>query len=176
MELPFRIKSIHAAFGIFCCALIFSMSSHAKTDSYPIEIAEKLLEKQRLEREASLKIKDETSNFLFNKNRWVPGSIVVVAFNGGNKNLHKAIADVASQWTRHANIKFDFGYDPATNSYRQWSTNDSSYKAHIRIGFSSSGYWSYIGRDSVSEYAPANAASMNFEGFDRNWPRDGLNN
>lgn len=99
--------------------------------------------------------------------RWAPGSIVRVAFRGGTPTLHRAIERAAGIWTQHANLGFDFGYVSATNSYRQWTTADSTRAAEIRIGFDEAGYWSCVGTDSLRDAcAKAGQQSMNFQQFD----------
>src|SRR5262245_55065764 len=41
--------------------------------------------------------------------RWSPGETVRVAFLSGPTSLHADIAGVASQWSKFANVTFDFG-------------------------------------------------------------------
>lgn len=107
---------------------------------------------------------------------WAPGQVVKVSFNGGNKFLHKRIADAAVDWSKYGNIKLDFGFNTSTGEYRKWNKNDKTYTSEIRISFeggANGGYWSLVGNDSID---PAvilpNQPSMNFEGFDRVLPSD----
>ena len=137
----------------------------AQLDSYPAALANKLAEQRLAEASASSKLPGQEANYLFSRKRWAPGSRVLVAFNGGDATLHKAIAQQAKRWEKHANVELDFGYQPTTGTYRAWSTSDTKRIAHIRIGFAEPGYWSYVGTDSIAAFAPANEASMNFEGF-----------
>ncbi len=143
----------------------FSEPTFAQLDSYPESIATKLAEQRAAEISASTKLPGQEANYLFSRKRWAPGSRVLVAFNGGTTQLHKAIAQQAALWEKFANISLDFGYDAAKGAYRTWSNTDTQRVAHIRIGFSQPGYWSYVGTDSVASFAPANSSSMNFEGF-----------
>lgn len=154
-------------------AVMLSLTSHAyaQLDSYPPALSEILAAQRMAEINASQKLPDQTASYLFARKRWTPGSTILVAFNGGEPAMHGAIAEQASKWAKYANIKFDFGFDPKSKTYRTWSTSDTNRVAHIRIGFSDRGYWSYVGTDSVSSIAPANTSSMNFEGFIESWPK-----
>jgi hypothetical protein len=79
-------------------------------------------------------------------------------------------------WTNEGNIQFDFGPSAGSGIFRQWTGNDQTYAADIRIAFlggADGGYWSAVGRDSVNPLLnPSNSASMNFEGFDQTPPPD----
>jgi hypothetical protein len=108
---------------------------------------------------------------LLNTEEWKPASVITVAFNGGTPRLHALIERIASVWSRYGNVKFDFGRD-ASGRYRSWSpTDNTDYRADIRIGFQAAGFWSAIGRDSVNPdlYQPIRQ-TMNFEGFDKSLP------
>jgi hypothetical protein len=112
--------------------------------------------------------------------RWDPGMTVRVAFNGGSNALRKQISDSASVWlvltdrnVTKANIKLDFGYNPATGAYRSWSPADTQPAAEVRISFNQAGYWSVVGRDSQDpSIVKAGEASMNFGGFTVGLPPD----
>lgn len=96
---------------------------------------------------------------------WKPGQTIRVAFKGGDAALHKKIADVASQWTLYANIKFDFG-GPG-EPYRMWSTADTEYAAEIRVSFDAKGYWSVVGNNSINiNIVGPGTASLNLMRFD----------
>ena len=100
---------------------------------------------------------------------WPNKRVIKVAFKGGNAELGKQISLAVKPWTDAANITFDFGLDPTTANYREWTTSDTDYRADVRISFDSSpepGYWSAVGRDSIKpSLRPPNIASMNFQGF-----------
>lgn len=97
---------------------------------------------------------------------WIPGQTVTVAFRGGSPELRREIADVAMVWTRHANLRLDFGGNEDGESLREWSASDTSFAADIRIDFSYSGYWSLVGRDSSDEQvSKPGEPSMNFQGY-----------
>jgi hypothetical protein len=105
--------------------------------------------------------------------RWQPGAEITVAFRGGTSALHKKIANAAQEWTQHGNFTFDFGLNSTTGEYRKWSLSDNEYKAAIRIAFLPDGYWSNVGRDSITPaIAPPGSASMNFEDFTVALPGD----
>lgn len=144
--------------------------SETLVDQYPSTIATKLSELRAAEEGAVSKLSGSEARYLFSRKRWTPGSTILVAFNGGSSSLHKAIAEQAIQWTKFANITLDFGFNPATGTYRTWSANDTERVAHIRIGFNQPGYWSFVGTDSIANFSPANAASMNYENFADAWP------
>lgn len=102
--------------------------------------------------------------------RWTPGQTLRVAFKGGSDDLHAKIAETASEWSRHGNIKLEFK-DPVTGQFYKWSTSDTRFAHEIRISFDKDGYFSTIGTESLS-IAPPNEESMNFEGFDAFLPAD----
>ncbi len=152
----------------------FAQGSPTETEGYPKELAQKLADRHALEQQVSSKITSPMASYIINKRRWDPGSTVLVAFNGGTPDLHKAIADVALDWAKVANVKLDFGYDPASKTYRQWTPSETAYVAHIRISFDRPGYWSAIGSDSIypgdnNQYFPPNEPSMNFTRFAALW-------
>jgi hypothetical protein len=77
--------------------------------------------------------------------QWANGSTIAVRFMGGNQAQRSMVKDIAVEWTRHANLHFEFTDDPA---------------AQIRVGFDSSdGAWSYVGIDNLS--IPLHASTMN---------------
>ncbi|MCP5007109.1 MAG: hypothetical protein GY941_24670 [Planctomycetes bacterium] len=102
---------------------------------------------------------------------WPPRQAITIAFQGGTYKLRKGIADSAMEWAKHANIVLDFAHDVKAQTFREWTTDDTSFKADIRIGFADKGYWSLVGTDSsnklvIKSYEP----SMNFGGFDDELP------
>lgn len=100
---------------------------------------------------------------------WQVG-VLKVSFKGGDAVLHKVIADAAAAWSKYANIVFDFGYDSKKNTYRTWHAQDFS---PIRVGFDESGYWSWVGTQSVDEaFCLPGEISLNLEGFDKKLPNN----
>lgn len=101
---------------------------------------------------------DTKARWLIGKT-WPPGSKITVAFNGGTPQLQKLVANTAPEWSKYGNIRFDFGFNPSTGKYRQWSKNDTS--ANIRIAFNENdGHWSNIGMESKNVF-PEDPRSMN---------------
>ncbi|MBD8469211.1 hypothetical protein [Sphingomonas sp. CFBP 8765] len=91
---------------------------------------------------------------------WNGGDTLQVCFFGGNAVVKTLISTVASEWSKYANIRFDFGTPGKWRDCRQPTSGLSS----IRIGFSGEGYWSLIGLDAQDE-ATVYQPSMNFESF-----------
>ncbi len=110
---------------------------------------------------------------------WRRGQTIRVAFLGGDKALHRDIANATQQISDACNLKFDFGLDESTGEYRRWSEADTEYAAEIRVSFDRGGYWSLVGTDSIDRNivdplrgvggAP-NTRSLNLGGFDVSRP------
>ncbi|MGH9549697.1 MAG: hypothetical protein ACRD3W_09990, partial [Terriglobales bacterium] len=100
--------------------------------------------------------------------KWTNGSTLRVAFNGGTPELRKLIVDTVPEWSKYANIKFDFT-DPKTGQLREWSPNDRDFAAEIRIAFLDNGYFTIPGRAAITNVNPGDC-SMNFSmiGFPQN--------
>jgi hypothetical protein len=81
--------------------------------------------------------------------RWPVGSVVRVAFLDGTPTLHGEVASATTQIADAANLALDFGHDPASGTYRRWTTTDTEYAAEIRVSFDQGGYWSLLGTDST---------------------------
>lgn len=119
------------------------------------------------------RVEGDTRFVIQRVSRWVPGQTLRVAFQGGDAAAHREIAEAASEWMQHGNIKLDFGLDPAQGTYRSWSREDREYAAEIRISFDQPGYWSTVGNDSANgDICPPREASLNLEGFDADRPGD----
>ncbi|MCK1307639.1 hypothetical protein [Bradyrhizobium sp. 45] len=105
--------------------------------------------------------------------RWQPAQTLKIAFRGGDTSLHQDIATVVTEWTQYANLKFDFGLDPATGKYRSWNTSDSNFAADIRVSFDQRGYYSLVGNDSINRtVTKPGEESLNLQGFDQERPDD----
>jgi hypothetical protein len=106
---------------------------------------------------------------------WKPGSTVTVAIQGGDATLVRMIMDAAAAWTREGNLVLDFGFNPATGTFRQWSNTDTVFVADIRVGFNERGYWSLVGNDSTDPtVASAGRASLNLQQFNIRLPPNAL--
>jgi hypothetical protein len=134
-------------------------------EAYPDHIQARLEARERFARNLPQDVNGEHLEFVIETlKRWRPGQKLRVAFRGGDADLHRGIAEAATEWTRHGNISFEFGL--RNGRYRTWSPSDSNYKAEIRISFDQDGYWSVVGTDSVDRsLVPPGEASMNFGGF-----------
>jgi hypothetical protein len=117
---------------------------------------------------------DGEAFFLDDLLRWLPGTVITVAFLGGDTALHRDIETATRQLTDACNLGFDFGFDEAAGAYRTWSTSDEEYAADIRVSFDQPGFKSLIGRDSInSGIGPADSPmggrpyqrSLNLGGF-----------
>jgi hypothetical protein len=82
---------------------------------------------------------------------WANGRVLKVRFLDGPRQVRDKIVEYASQWSRYANITFDFGDDA---------------DAEVRISFKDVGNWSAIGTDAlVEEWFPKDGPTMNYEGL-----------
>ncbi len=95
-------------------------------------------------------VRDGQSFVIDDLRRWEPGQTIRVAFLGGDTALHREIADATGQITAACNLHLDFGYDATTNTFSTWSTADTAYQAEIRVSFDQSGFFSLVGRDSIT--------------------------
>ncbi len=139
-------------------------------EGYPDHILAKIENRDRLRRSALPSyINGVGLELVFEDLKLWQVGMLTVSFKGGSVELHKKIADTANEWTKYGNIRFDFGYDPTTNTFRQWSQNDAS---HIRVGFEFRGYWSLVGTDAKDEnIAKDGEITLNLSGFDRQLPQ-----
>ncbi|HWB02965.1 MAG TPA: hypothetical protein VG796_08080 [Verrucomicrobiales bacterium] len=145
-----------------------ALCEEALIEMYPEDVAQTIIAIREDEKKAEEELPIESRGLFYDNKRWERGATVRVAFLGGTTALHKKIAETAVEWTKYANLKFDFGYDEVTNTYRSWSPTDVDYVAEIRVAFDLPGYYSAIGTDSVHRRGyPPNKRSMNFGGFDR---------
>ncbi len=76
---------------------------------------------------------------------WQSGRTLRVRFMDGDPTLHSRVEDAAREWSKYANIRFDFGDDP---------------EAEIRISFLQPGAWSYVGTYALN--IPQEEPTMNF--------------
>ncbi len=124
---------------------------------------------------------DGRAYFLGDLLRWPVGGTIRVAFLGGDAALHRDIETATRQITDACNIALDFGFDPATGRYREWSTSDQDYRADVRVSFDQPGFTSLVGRDAVTpSIGPADGAlggrphqrTLNLGGFPIQRPAD----
>jgi hypothetical protein len=99
---------------------------------------------------------------LFYSRLWRPGQKLTVAFRGGSVEIRRRTAQIASEWTKCANLSFDFGANPANPNeaaFYEWPAPDGKKVYDIRIGFGDANY-STIGTDSASAAALPTEPSM----------------
>jgi hypothetical protein len=79
------------------------------------------------------------------RKQWVNGSTIRIRFLSGTAQQQKMVRDIAPEWTKYANLNFEF-------------TTDA--RAEIRVTFDESdGAWSYVGTDNSG--IPVQAATLN---------------
>jgi len=76
---------------------------------------------------------------------WRPERELRIYFMDGEAAIQEKVKNLAEEWLKYANIRFNFVNDP---------------DAEIRITFRQSGSWSYIGTDAL--LIPRNQATMSF--------------
>jgi len=77
--------------------------------------------------------------------QWINGSTLRIRFLSGTAAQQTMVREIAPEWTRHANLNFEFGDDP---------------RAEIRVSFDANdGAWSYVGTDNAQ--IPLHAATLN---------------
>lgn len=146
-------------------------------EGYPAEIqAQRELQQRRIYRlGASASARIAPRMVLESARKWRPGRTIAVAFLGGDSSDHEQIASIADEWSRHANITFDWGRD-TQGQFRTWTTRDAAFQADIRIAFFTGqlgGYWSLVGTESIDPgVIRPDQPSMNLEGLDQWWPGD----
>ncbi|MGM4881652.1 hypothetical protein [Rhizobium sp. 62_C5_N11_2] len=150
-----------------------------RLESYPDAIAAALEVK---EKQLSVAIQNVHAQPFYlivpSLNRWEPGSIVKIAFNGGDDALLDQLAVEASEWTKPGRANLRLQFKDASGNYLRWTPADNSYVAEIRVAFQSGaqgGYWSHVGRNSIDRnLAGGNPgeASLNLDSFDKSLPPD----
>ena len=143
-------------------------------EAYPSEIEARLHQRlQTLNATAASSLNMASADIVSLTRRWQTGQTITIAFRGGNKILHKQIADTVTEWTRYANLNFDFGQDSASGEYRQWTTADTTFAADIRVSFDEKGYYSLVGTDSKDpQITSPGEESLNLGRFAISLPAD----
>jgi len=163
--------------AILSCRLVYAQSDsvfeQTCLQSFPEPIQAKLEQREKyLSVLLEPQLPDLTPYSVITKLKtWNPGSTITVAFRGGSYELREQIAQAALPWETHGNLKLDFGQDAAARTFREWTDEDASFVAHIRIGFDQKGYWSLVGSDSIASTIVApGQASMNLARLDQQLP------
>jgi hypothetical protein len=141
-------------------------------EGFPGRIANRLENRNLKLQNAQKKSPARVSRSIINTSKlWQGGQTVTVAFKGGDNDVRKQIADNVTEWTRYANLTFDF--TDSSGAYHTWDPGDTSFKAQIRVSFDRSGYYSLVGNDSINkQVTAAGEESLNLEGFDDLLPSD----
>lgn len=180
----------HLSKSTFLAAVLSGGFVTASTQDPPAELPSSRLDrvlenvpvgilKSRAKRQQQLKKimlpKEAFGSIIQRSVTWTPGSVVRVAFLGGDAALHKEIEQATAELTDNCSVALSFR-DKATGSYRTWSRNDKRYAAELRLAFDhEGGYWSLIGQECIrpSTGEPGdpwggrpNQSTMNLEGFD----------
>ncbi len=77
--------------------------------------------------------------------QWINGSTITIRFMSGTQTQKDLVERIAPEWTKHANLKFEFTDDPRADIRVQFDSND--------------GAWSYVGTDNKN--IPLHAATLN---------------
>ena len=85
--------------------------------------------------------------------KWPVGSTLHIRYLDGDPVVQHKVEQHAQEWTRYANLIFDFGRDP---------------KAEIRISFREQGSWSFLGTDAPR--IPQDQPTMNYGWLTPNTP------
>lgn len=160
------------AFLLFTGAEGQAQPTYRVQEGFPAaEMARLTQRSQHLTRALGLMDLATAQGLIIHSRIWLPQELpLTVAFLGGTPTLRAQIVSAASTWSQAANVQFDFG-PPGT--YREWTRNDTTYAARIRIAFDEEGYWSFVGSDSIDvAVAGPNQASMNFQDFTNGLPPD----
>lgn len=93
---------------------------------------------------------------LLKRSMWAPGRTLRVRFLDGTSFLHNKVRQFASEWTKHANLSFEF-------------IEDDDAEIRISFTFEPGSSWSGVGTDNlVEKYFPKHQPTMNFGWFDDN--------
>lgn len=79
------------------------------------------------------------------KTLWPVGATVQVRFINGDENMRRRVREIAQQWTRYANLHFDF-------------TDNAKAPVRIELGSPNGGSWSYPGNKALE--VPFNQPTM----------------
>lgn len=84
---------------------------------------------------------------------WPNGCTIRVVFLDGSDAIKSRVAEIAKEWTRYANLTFDFS-----------DGSPSPAQADVRVSFAYQGYWSFMGPDVTRHRNPANP-TVSLEGL-----------
>jgi hypothetical protein len=156
-------------------------------EGYPDAVADSLAQHDEAMAELAEEVSDGNASLssviISRQDRWEPGSVVRVAFNGGNPALYARIEQAAQQWTQPGLANVTLSFRDEQGRFRKWSTQDAQRAAEIRVAFKrgtpDAGHWSLIGVKSIDptivgggrrqasmnlQLTAQNSAPANFEG------------
>ncbi len=185
------LRQLQSSMGIIVSLTTFAPSSgatqqasvtpHFMLELYPDKVKAKLEQHEKQVLAVSQHVTAAPFHLIVPTiNRWVPGTSIRAAFNGGDAFLRSKIEDAANEWTKPGIANIHFQFKNANGDYLEWDFADQQYNAEIRIGFLSAdasgdggGTWSLVGRDSIDPgIAPPNVISFNLDSFDKSLPSD----
>lgn len=153
-------KSLWRGFVIVALALIGAQaygqgtSAQMVSEGYPTELAQKLLEQRKAEIDAAAAAPTPALfSFVSTNYRWPTGTRLIVAFQGGSFPVWLEISKIANQWSKYANVTFDFGINQAAKTARIWKIGDPVSIAHVRIRLDAprrDQRWSAVGQDTFN--------------------------
>jgi hypothetical protein len=157
-----------------------SATPHSVMEAYPDRIKASLEQYRRQLEATAASTNAKVPYYLIvpTIQRWPPGSIVRVAFNGGNDALYAKIKAAALQWIRPQGANLQLVFQDNHGNFLHWTNKDATYTAEIRVGFGSGpegGYWSLVGTESANravEGGGPNQESLNLDSFDKALPFD----
>lgn len=95
---------------------------------------------------------------------WPNGYAIKISFLNGTPEARKRVARIATEWTRFANLTFDFGQSPGpgqapdpSRDCRMYAPGDNSI---VRVAFGPEGNWSAVGNDCVNMNDPPGCPTM----------------
>lgn len=102
---------------------------------YPLELAKVLLKRRLAEAESAKALPTHAAfAFVANNLAWPSGQRLIVAVYGGRYEVWRDVAAIADEWSKYANVVFDFGLDPKKKTARMWDpSNSTPSTAHIRL-------------------------------------------
>jgi hypothetical protein len=86
---------------------------------------------------------------------WEPGTTLHVVFMDGKPENMQKVAEIAPEWSKHANIEFAF--------YRPGETPPAG--STIRVSFQRAGYWSLVGSQAAHRGSELPTMNLNFRLF-----------
>ncbi|SMP09426.1 zinc metalloprotease [Flavobacterium hercynium] len=144
---------------LLSCVLLFSCSTESPESPRELTMGEKMAKMEScdienicttIEPEMS---RNQTGRVSYKGLYWKPGQTIKIKFIDGVSYQHDRVKKYASEWTKYANLKFEW-VEP--NAY-----------AEIKISFKGKGNWSLVGIN--SEDTRQNEPSMNFSNLSKNY-------